>query len=119
MEFFIIEQKRKVKIKFDLDVYYINKKWDKLKVKQVWNRVILVDSVSGLVIEDCVRFVCIFDTYRKFFIIVDRILDGDVLLYVGDFSNVGLFIDVKEFNDILGKVRIYYFYLNMFIINVY
>lgn len=80
---------------------------------------ILVDSVSGLVIEDCVRFVCIFDIYRKFFIIVDRILDGDVLLYVGDFSNVGLFIDVKEFNDILGKVRIYYFYLNMFIINVY
>lgn len=80
---------------------------------------ILVDSVSGLVIEDCVWFVCIFDMYRKFFIIVDRILDGDVLLYVGDFSNVGLFIDVKEFNDILGKVRIYYFYLNMFIINVY
>lgn len=80
---------------------------------------ILVDSVSGLVIEDCVRFVCIFDTYRKFFVIVDRILDGDVLLYLGDFSNVGLFTDVKEFNDILGMVRIYYFYLNMFFLLFY
>lgn len=59
------------------------------------------------------------DTHRKLFIIADRIPDGDVLLHAGDFSNVGLPTDVKEFNDILGKARIHDLYLNMLIINVY
>lgn len=104
MEPLTTEQKRKVKIKPDPDAHHTNKKWDKLKVKQAWNRVTLVDPASGPVTEDCVRFVCISDTHRKLFVIADRIPDGDVLLHAGDFSNVGLPTDVKEFNDILGRL---------------
>lgn len=54
MEPLTTEQKRKVKIKPDPDAHHTNKKWDKLKVKQAWNRVTLVDPASGPVTEDCV-----------------------------------------------------------------
>lgn len=67
MEPLTTEQKRKVKIKPDPDAHHTNKKWDKLKVKQAWNRVTLVDPASGPVTEDCVRFVCIYLTRTENF----------------------------------------------------
>ncbi|XP_061188153.1 metallophosphoesterase MPPED2-like isoform X2 [Saccostrea echinata] len=99
-----LEQKRKVKIKPDPETHNPTKKWDKLKVKQKWERVTPIDPTSVPLSEDTVRFVCISDTHAKLWKMKDQIPTGDVLLHAGDFTNVGWPAEVKELNDILGQL---------------
>nr|XP_022324332.1 metallophosphoesterase MPPED2-like [Crassostrea virginica]XP_022324333.1 metallophosphoesterase MPPED2-like [Crassostrea virginica] len=104
MEPLSLEQKRGIVIEPDPETHNPTKKWDKLKVKQPWQSVTLVDPATGPVADDCVRFVCISDTHAKLFKVADRIPDGDVLLHAGDFTNIGWPGEVKEFNEILGRL---------------
>ena len=106
MEPLSLEQKRGIVIEPDPETHNPTKKWDKLKVKQPWQSVTLVDPATGPVADDCVRFVCISDTHAKLFKVADRIPDGDVLLHAGDFTNIGWPGEVKEFNEILGIINI-------------
>ncbi|KAK7481151.1 hypothetical protein BaRGS_00027584 [Batillaria attramentaria] len=81
-----------------------NKAWDKIKVKQTVTKVTPL-SPDTPVRDDHLRFVCISDTHTQIEKLgLDFVPPGDVLLHGGDFSNVGLPKDIKNFNEYLGRL---------------
>ena len=57
--------------------------------------------------DDKLRVVCISDTHTKIELQPDMVPPGDILLHAGDFTNIGLPMEVKTFNDaFLGQFHI-------------
>ncbi|KAL3884291.1 hypothetical protein ACJMK2_024439 [Sinanodonta woodiana] len=77
--------------------------WQEIRVHQKVGKVTPMDP-SAPILADHIRFVCLSDTHLQIEKGQIKIPDGDVLLHAGDFTNTGLPIEVKTFNDFLGTL---------------
>ncbi|KAL4217095.1 Metallophosphoesterase mpped2 [Mactra antiquata] len=79
------------------------KAWTELSVKQKVEKVVPLPPETAIS-DDKIRFVCISDTHTQIERVPGIVPDGDVLLHAGDFTNVGKFGEIVDFNTFLGKM---------------
>ncbi|GFS02309.1 metallophosphoesterase domain-containing protein 1 [Elysia marginata] len=79
------------------------KAWDKIKVKQVVEKVQPTDP-STEIPEDKIRFVFLSDTHSQVEKLTGFVPPGDVVVHAGDFTQIGLPGAIQKFDTFLGSL---------------